>query len=123
MKQAGAPVRTVGAVTTTAVSQLLVAYTIQVDNAFESIMIERPHRWLVSLPMWANFLRYIPPEGIPVAALHPDLVTLPGLQRWRYVDVTPDGIVTPTRGGRRAQVVWSRVVERGGRELVVARPG
>jgi hypothetical protein len=108
-------------------SQALVAFTIEFDNELER---QLPHRttwgpaagssrgpWLVSLTMWANFLRFLPPGGVPlrdVADLVP-LVNLPGLERWGYVRVGPgpggsphspprqDAIVRPTRWGRLAQ--------------------
>jgi len=107
-------------------SQALVAFTIEFDNESER---QLPHRttwgparegrgpWLVSLTMWANFLRFLPPDGVPlrdVADLVP-LVNLPGLERWGYVRVGPgpgdsrpspprqDAIVRPTRWGRLAQ--------------------
>ena len=81
-------------------SQALVAFTIEFDNELER---QLPHRttwgparegrgpWLVSLTMWANFLRFLPPGGVPlrdVADLVP-LVNLPGLERWGYVRVGP----------------------------------
>ncbi len=108
-------------------SQALVAFTIEFDNESER---QLPHRttwgpagesgrgpWLVSLAMWANFLRFLPPGGVPlrdVADLVP-LTNLPGLERWGYVPVGPDpadsrpspprqdAIVRPTRWGRLAQ--------------------
>jgi DNA-binding MarR family transcriptional regulator len=107
-------------------SQALVAFTIEFDNESER---QLPHRttwgparegrgpWLVSLAMWANFLRFLPPDGVPlrdVADLVP-LVNLPGLERWGYVRVGPgpgdsrpspprqDPIVRLTRWGRLAQ--------------------
>ena len=67
--------------------------------------------------MWANFLRFLPSDGVPlrdVADLVP-LTNLPGLERWGYVRVGPgpgdsrpspprqDAIVRPTRWGRLAQ--------------------
>ncbi len=86
-------------------SQALVAFTIEFDNESER---QLPHRttwgpaadsgrgpWLVSLAMWANFIRFLPPDGVPlreVADLVP-LVNLPGLERWGYVRVGP---VRPT---------------------------
>ena len=108
-------------------SQALVAFTIEFDNESER---QLPHRttwgpaarsgrgpWLVSLAMWANFLRFLPADGVPlrdVADLVP-LVNLAGLERWGYVTVGPDpgggraapprrdAIVRPTRWGRLAQ--------------------
>jgi len=60
----------------TRLSQLLVAFTIECDNEFEHRM---PHRtsldhdgvgpWLISLVMWANYLRLVPPEGLPLHRL------------------------------------------------------
>ena len=111
-------------------SQALVAFTIEVDNEAER---QLPHRttwgpaaksgrgpWLVSLAMWANFLRFLPAGGVPlrdVADLVP-LTNLAGLERWGYVTVGPDptdirpapprrdAIVRPTTWGRRAQDVY-----------------
>ena len=109
-------------------SQALVAFTIEFDNESER---QLPHRttwgparegrgpWLVSLSMWANFLRFLPSDGVPlrdVADLVP-LTNLPGLERWGYVRVgcrpgpgdsrpsppRQDAIVRPTRWGRLAQ--------------------
>ncbi|UFS59589.1 MarR family winged helix-turn-helix transcriptional regulator [Subtercola endophyticus] len=87
-------------------SQLLVAFTIEVDNEFEQWM---PHRtaatraagiaargpWLASLAMWLNFLQYIPdphtPDGISLADLrqvsHLTKPQLSGMVRWGYVTV------------------------------------
>jgi DNA-binding HxlR family transcriptional regulator len=112
----------------TPLSQLLVAFTIEVDNEFEHRM---PHRttlarqagetqprgpWLTSLVMWADFLRLIPEGGRPFAAVEDAaaLVNLAGLQRWRYIDLSP---ATPaageaqrvelTRAGRAANARWA----------------
>jgi hypothetical protein len=97
---------------TALLSRALVAFTVEFDNEFEQRM---PHRtttqktqpkgpWLVSMAMWANFMRYLGNDRTPltdVADLVP-LVNLAGLQRWGYVTV--DGTnVTPTRAGRNAQ--------------------
>lgn len=90
-------------------SQVLVAFTIELDNEFEHRMPHRTSRgparggtgpWLVSLPMWSNYLRWLPGE---VADLAP-LVNLAGLKRWGYVEA--DG-VTLTRAGRAASEVWA----------------
>ena len=109
-------------------SQALVAFTIEFDNESER---QLPHRttwgpaarsghgpWLVSLAMWANFLRYLPADGTPLRDLA-DLVpltNLAGLERWGYVKVGPgdghpapsrrDAIVRPTRWGLRAQELF-----------------
>ncbi len=115
-------------------SQALVAFTIEFDNESER---QLPHRttwgpaarsgrgpWLVSLAMWANFLRFLPANGVAlrdVADLVP-LVNLTGLERWGYVTVGPDpadgrpaaprrdAIVRPTTWGRRAQDIYQPLV-------------
>ena len=107
----------------TLLSQVLVAFTIEFDNEFEHRM---PHRtaacgpgdspggpWLVSLPMWANFMQHVDPDGTPMHVLadRARIVNLGGLQRWGYVRVEAepgtDGIVVPTRAGARARTVWA----------------
>jgi DNA-binding MarR family transcriptional regulator len=61
-------------------SQALVAFTIEFDNAFEHRMPHRTTRhgstpglahppWLVSMAMWANCMRLVPAEGIPAGEL------------------------------------------------------
>lgn len=111
----------------TRLSQLLVAFTIECDNTFEQRM---PHRtsldkgghgpWLISMVMWANYLRLVPPDGLPLSGLAGPggLPKLSGLQRWGYLTVAPDSadpravppakdwLVTPTRSGRAAQRLW-----------------
>jgi DNA-binding MarR family transcriptional regulator len=111
-------------------SQVLIAFTIEFDNEFEH---ELPHTtargpaahsgrgpWLVSLAMWANFMRFLDADGRPLRELQDQvrLTNLAGLERWRYVVVEPDPaddrpepprrdwIVRPTRAGRRAQQLW-----------------
>ncbi|MGO9279227.1 MAG: hypothetical protein ACLP3Q_17095 [Streptosporangiaceae bacterium] len=111
-------------------SQVLVAYTIEFDNEFEQRMPHRTARgpaagprrgpWLVSLPMWSNFLQFVPAGGVrlgDVADLA-RITNLPGLQRWGYVTVGPDPadsrpapprrdlLVRLTAAGRQAQQVW-----------------
>lgn len=113
---------------TSRLSQLLVAFTIEVDNEFEHRM---PHRtaadrgagdgpWLVSMAMWVNYLRLIPAEGRPLRELAGPygVPKLSGLQRWGYLvieagpeDPRPvppagDWLVRPTRAGRQAQRIW-----------------
>ena len=112
-------------------SQALVAFTIESDNEAEH---QLPHRttwgpaahsgqgpWLVSLTMWADFLRFVPAAGVAlrdVADLVP-LTNLAGLARWGYVTVGPDPADSPpspprrdhvirlTRWGRLAQQIWA----------------
>jgi DNA-binding MarR family transcriptional regulator len=113
-------------------SQVLVAYTIEYDNAFERHM---PHRttafgiggppprlstngtpmrrpWLVSMAMWSNFMRYLPKEGTAPGGVEDLNGNLGGLQRWGYVTVDSETrVIRPTRAGRMAQAIWSRLDE------------
>jgi hypothetical protein len=97
-------------------SQALVAFTIEVDNALEARMPHRTTRgpargahgpWLVSLAMWSNFLRYVPADGVAQAEVRDlaAITNLPGLQRWGYVRVT-GGVVRPTGDGLRAKALF-----------------
>ena len=121
-------------------SQALVAFTIEFDNEAATRI---PHvttlarqagevgrgAWLVSLPMWANFMRFVDEEGTPLRELteQVQLTNLRGLLRWGYITIAPDGadtraepprgdwLVRPTRWGRIAQEVWrplDAVIER-----------
>ena len=120
----------------TLLSQVLVAFTIEVDNGFEQQM---PHRtatrrrsgevavgpWLVSLVKWSTFMQFVPVEGMTVAELEfrafgdSDLRGRnPGMVRWGYVTLSPgpgdsrpkpsisDWLVHPTEAGLRAQEIW-----------------
>ena len=132
----------------TLLSFALVAYTIEFDNEFERRLIEPTGKtfktwkaeqadiFLVSLTMWANYMRFLPADGLSVAQLAPlvgDDETLiksrvKTLQRWRYVVVTASGSAAPaasapkkrrqgpafrdwivrrTPAGQRCQAVWS----------------
>jgi hypothetical protein len=116
-------------------SRLLVAFTIEFDNEFEHHMPHktqlfgeagpeprvsstgRPMRrtWLVSLAMWSNGMRFVPPDGVPLATLEGLGANLPGLQRWGYLRQDPPGVrqpdqvLKPTWAGRYAQAVWKRL--------------
>ena len=117
-------------------SQALVAFTIEVDNEFEHHMSHRTTNhgatsgsgrrpWLVSLPLWSNFLRFVEDDGITVAELsrRPGVEhwALPGMIRWGYVTAQggtgrargkqppADAVVRLRPGGRRAKAVWSRL--------------
>lgn len=106
----------------TLLSQSLVAFTIELDNEWERQLLEskRPRIFLLSLVMWANYLRFLPPEGLAaneLESLAQHKVDLNGLTRWRYVTVAPDPaatskvprkdwIVRPTDNGRFAQELW-----------------
>lgn len=91
-------------------SQALVAFTIELDNEFEHRMPHRTTRgpaarsrrgpWLVSWPMWANYLRHEPSEA------RASLVNLNGLRRWGYVS---GDALTPA--GQRACAVWEPLTD------------
>src|SRR6185312_5887989 len=140
----------------TLLSQTLVAFTIEIDNAFEQRMPHDEERlaatreerlarsraprgpWITSYAMYANFMRFLPPEGLAAHALEGPmkLTNFAGLLRWGYVRAAPerpdarkrDWLVTPTEAGMQAQTVWaplSREVEarwegRYGEEAVAA---
>ncbi len=116
----------------TLLSQVLVAYTIELDNEAEHRLPHRTTReddpeardetpWLVSYPVWANVLRYIGSDVISVADLEARARTsrllLGGLRRWGYVGLrSPHGeslksprddtLVRATRHAHRAGEVW-----------------
>ncbi|MGA2696478.1 MAG: MarR family winged helix-turn-helix transcriptional regulator [Terriglobales bacterium] len=111
-------------------SQALVAFTIEFDNAAEH---QLPHRttdhgstgglrspWLVSLAMYANCMQHIGPDGITIGALVRRARTVTkfrGMHRWGYITMRPapesklkkpdaSWIVNATPGGRLAQEIW-----------------
>jgi len=107
----------------TLLSQVLVAFTIEVDNAFEQRMpnftssgktIPPGSVWLTSLAMWSNFLRYVPDEGVRVEDLAGAAGSIGGMERWGYIRVhrDPNGAPRPpatkgfgTSGGLKADSV------------------
>lgn len=106
----------------TLLSQSLVAFTTELDNEWERQLLEskRPRVFLLSLVMWANYLRFLPPGGLAadeLESLAQHKVDLNGLTRWRYVSVAPDPaatskasrknwIVRPTDNASFAQELW-----------------
>lgn len=126
----------------TLLSFAYVAYAIEFDNEFERQLIEptgltfetwkasRAEVFLVSLPMWANYVRFLPPEGMPLdhlARLVGDdenmiVSRTKTLARWRYVRLVPTKpsvkppltglqidrwIAQPTAAGIDCQALWS----------------
>jgi hypothetical protein len=119
----------------TLLSFALVAFTIECDNETES---RTPHRttrhgvkmpagvekttgrspWLISLAMYMNCLRFLEPEGLPLAELERRARThtnLLGMQRWGLVTFAPD----PSRMGaspraRPPQSTWIVALTRAG---------
>jgi len=142
----------------TPLSHLLVAFTIELDNEFERRFAETGlgRRFGISLVMWSNFLRFVGEEGVAVGDLPAvsgipkakTLSTLGGMERWRYVFVTPgptdpppeskrdgygsaralrsDWVVRPTPAGRAGLEIWPPLLgdierrweERFGREAI-----
>jgi hypothetical protein len=116
----------------TLLSQALVAYTIEFDNETEHLLPHRtsshgttdapgPRPWLVSLVMWCNCMKFVGPDGVQLGEMERLARTrtnVAGMQRWRYITVTPgptdragtrpgpDAVVRATEGGRKAQEVW-----------------
>jgi hypothetical protein len=115
----------------TALSQAFVAFTIEVDNEFESRM---PHRtaadrhdpskrgpWMTSLTYYSNYLRHIPDDGCTARQLartagdhaSPIASRLHELTRWGYARVLPTGtdrgewIVTLSASGALARDTWA----------------
>jgi DNA-binding MarR family transcriptional regulator len=114
----------------TLLSRLLIAFTIEFDNQAEHRLEHRTTLgaaggtgrgpWLVSQAMWANFMRFVGGDGVPLHEVDDlaRITNLAGLQRWGYITLGPDPadgrpapprgdwIVRPTRAGRRAQEMW-----------------
>ena len=114
----------------TLLSQPLVAYTIEIDHAFETRM---PHRTaetrhsgeprsgplLTSYAMWANFLRYVGDGARSLSDVREEAcitsktlhVVTNGMERWGYVTLGPGKgearPVSPTANGRRATATWT----------------
>jgi len=82
-------------------SQALVAFTIEFDNAAERQIRHRTTRhggprngvWLVSMAMWLNCMRYVGADPIrvrDVASLARCGTNLDGMRRWGYLTLEPD---------------------------------
>jgi hypothetical protein len=125
----------------TLLSQVLVAYTIELDNEFERRFEEAGGgARVVSVVMWSNFLRFVD-DGIAVGELGDAagleagrmLSTLGGMERWRYVFVASararqppkekrdgwgsarglrsDWVVRRTPAGQRAAAIWRELFD------------
>jgi DNA-binding MarR family transcriptional regulator len=112
----------------TLLSQVLVAFTIELDNEFEQQMPHRTTRrspggsrggpWLVSLVMWSNLMRFVGIDGVRVGELQDGGGNLAGMERWGYVVAAPDSadgrskppqrdwVVRATAKGRQAAALW-----------------
>jgi hypothetical protein len=82
-------------------SQALVAFTIEFDNAAERHIRHRTTRhggrrdgvWLVSMAMWLNCMRFVGTDPIRVrdiASLARCGTNLDGMRRWGYLTLEPD---------------------------------
>lgn len=98
-------------------SHALVACTIEIDNEFEHRVPHSTTRsgfrpgapWLTSFAMWENCLRFIDERGVSITNLTRRAGTttnLNGMQRWGYILISPNRLITLTPGGKRAQKVW-----------------
>ena len=119
---------------TAALSQALVAYTIEFDNEAERQIRHRTSRhgstpggvWLVSMAMWLNCMRYVSADPITVgelARLARCRTNLDGMRRWGYVTLRPDPadtrakppadslFIAATQRGLRAQAVWQPLTD------------
>jgi hypothetical protein len=115
-------------------SRALAAFTIELDNTWESRMPHRTTRfggprgapYAVSLALWSNFMRAVPEQGVSVVELERRVrarLPLDGMRRWKYVTIAPDPDpkrdrvqrrdwrITPTRMGLRAASVWRGLPE------------
>ena len=121
-------------------SQALVAFTIEFDNAFEHRMPHRTTRhgstpglggrpYLVSMAMWVNCMRLVPGEGIPAGDLaRRAQVTGESMRStltrmgewWRYLAVAPTAPSSQPKPPRSARLV--RPTEAGRRAQAVWAP-
>jgi hypothetical protein len=115
-------------------SQALVAFTIEFDNAAERQIRHRTTRhggprdgvWLVSMAMWLNCMRYVGTDPIrvgDVASLARCSTNLDGMRRWGYLTLEPDPADTrqkppdrdllarATARGMRAREAWEPLTE------------
>jgi hypothetical protein len=122
---------TAGVPLTTLLSWTWIAFTIEADNGVEAAATDRVSRlFRISLPMWANGLRFIDDAGITVAELRTRAraaCNVGGLERWGWITVgdadqqrrpgfgtqrgvSRDTVLRPTRAGAYARRVWPRAV-------------
>jgi hypothetical protein len=107
------------------------AFAIEADNAVEAAGSERVRRlFRISMPMWANGLRFIDDQGITVDGLRARAraaCNIGGLERWGWITVGAAGtgrrdgygtgrgvkgdtVLRPTRAGAYARRLWPQAV-------------
>jgi hypothetical protein len=98
-----------GAPLSTPLSHVLLAFTIEYDNELDHRLVEADvgRRLPISMVMWSNFMRFvgdgITVEELPAATGLPKsrtLSTLGGMERWRYVFVSPNATGKPPTAKR-----------------------
>jgi DNA-binding MarR family transcriptional regulator len=120
----------------TLLSFVLVAFTIESDNAFEQRMahwtsdyggVSRREGgvWLTSMAMYLNCLKHVGDDGVRVGELERLARThanLHGMERWGYVTIAPDPadtrakvpqrdwIIRTTRAGKKAREIWAALL-------------
>jgi hypothetical protein len=108
-------------------SQILTAFTIELDNEFEHQMPHRTARlglgrtprapyapWLVSMVMWFNCMQFVDEKGITVGDLTKAARTytnLNGMARWGYLTIEPatggqHRLVRAKPAGLKAREIW-----------------
>jgi hypothetical protein len=116
---------------TTLLSWAWIAFTIEADNAVEAAGSERVGRlFRISLPMWANGLRFIGADGISAGELRVRAraaCNIGGLERWGWITVGDAGngrrdgygshrgvksgtVLRVTRAGAYARRLWPEAV-------------
>jgi len=116
---------------TTLLSRAWIAFTMEADNAAEAAGSPRVGRlFRISLPMWANGLRFIATEGISAGELRAQAraaCNVGGLERWGWITVgdtaggrregygshrgvTSGTVLRATRAGAYARRLWPEVV-------------
>ena len=116
---------------TTLLSWTWIAFAIEADNGVEAAGTDRVGRlFRISLPMWANGLRFIGSDGITVDELRTRAraaCNIGGLERWGWITVGEPGpprragygtlrgvkgdtVLRPTRAGTYARRLWPRAV-------------
>jgi DNA-binding MarR family transcriptional regulator len=119
-------------------SQILVAYTVELDNEFERQMNKAGHAGdRLSLAIWLNLIRFIPPAGISIRELTAQALApqerirfqLGCLERWGIVALQSEAGATRSPmgdgwgSGRGLNAKWTvRLTEKGTRAAQIWPP-